>query len=202
MAENYEIRNVKYNGSFVDWQKCPQDKLPQYAFVGRSNVGKSSLINMLTERKKLAHTSKSPGKTQTINFFTINEEWHLVDLPGYGYAKVAQSQRGKWRKMVFDYLQKSPALVSAFVLVDSRIPPQKIDIDFMLELGKKEVPFGIIYTKTDKLKLHKLNKNIKTIQDEILKHWEYMPEEFISSSVTAEGREEIIHYIDQLNRGL
>lgn len=202
MTEDYNLSKVNFRGSYTDWEMCPDDGLPQYAFVGRSNVGKSSLINMLTNRKNLAHTSKTPGKTQTINFFTIEDQWHLVDLPGYGYAKISRKMREVWQKMVFDYLKKSPTLSCIFVLVDCRIPPQESDLEFMKQLGEFNLPFAIIYTKTDKLKLNKLNKHIQAIQDEFLKNWEEMPDEFISSSVTAEGREEILDFIYLLNNSL
>lgn len=202
MSEDYRMQNVKFVGSFIDWEKCPQDTLPQYTFVGRSNVGKSSLINMLTGRKNLAHTSKTPGKTQTINFFQIDDEWHLVDLPGYGYAKISRVMREKWQKMVFDYLENTSTLVCTFVLVDSRIPPQEIDINFMKQLGDKDIPFAIIYTKADKLKTKQLNENIKKIRDEVLKYWEEMPDEFISSSESGRGRGEILDFIYQLNDSL
>ncbi len=202
MSEKIILDNVNYIASYVDWKQCPTDGLPQYAFVGRSNVGKSSLINMLTGRKKIAHTSKSPGKTRAINFFTVNDEWYIVDLPGYGYAKTSRKIRQKWQNMVLDYLELSQSLVCTFVLVDSRIPPQEKDINFMKHLAERNVPFAIIYTKTDKLKLKKLNENIRRIQDEFLKYWEFMPEEFISSSVSGEGREKILRFIHDLNKKL
>lgn len=202
MAETFKIHNVQYKASYVDWRKCPEDEMPQYAFVGRSNVGKSSLINMLTNHKKIAHVSKTPGKTQVINFFTIDDDWYLVDLPGYGYAKSSRKTRHKWHKMVLEYLKNSKNLICTFVLIDSRIPPQQKDMDFMKELGKRGVPFVIIYTKADKLKLNKLNQNLQKIQDEILKSWEVLPDQFISSSVSTEGREEILQFIGDLNNNL
>ena len=163
------ITSAEFVISNQDVKKCPSTGLPEYAFIGRSNVGKSSLINMLTGRKKLAKTSSTPGKTQLINHFLIDEQWYLVDLPGYGYAKVSKKERSKWEKFIQDYLLNRENLVCVFVLLDSRIEAQKIDLEFMEWCGEKGVPFAMVFTKTDKLPSHKLNKNLKAYQQTMLK---------------------------------
>lgn len=181
------------------WKECPKPTLPEYAFIGRSNVGKSSLINMLCNNKGLAKTSSTPGKTQLINHFLINENWFLCDLPGYGYAKVSKMDREKWGKMIKQYLHNRENLMNTFVLLDSRIKPMQIDIDFMLELGENEIPFSIIFTKSDKLKVNELAKNIAVYKKEILMHWEELPPYFITSSEKKKGKEEVLEYIDEIN---
>ena len=193
-----EITSVEYRGSFPNVLKCPRDTRPEFAFIGRSNVGKSSLINMLGARKDIAHTSKKPGKTQMINYFLVNHQWHLVDLPGYGYAKISKTTRKKWERMIQDYLLKRPNLVCAFILIDANVPPQKIDIDFINWFGEMHLPFVIAYTKTDRLKPDDLPKNIERIQTAILEHWESLPQQFITSSNDRKGRQEILEFIDQL----
>ncbi|MFD1096763.1 ribosome biogenesis GTP-binding protein YihA/YsxC [Salegentibacter chungangensis] len=182
--------------------KCPDSKLPEYAFIGRSNVGKSSLINMLTGRKTLAKTSAKPGKTQLINHFLINNNWHLVDLPGYGYAKVSKSTKRTFQKFITAYFEKRKQLICAFVLIDSRHKPQKIDMEFMQWMGEHEIPFCIIFTKADKLKPKALEQNINNYQQEMLEYWAEMPEFFISSANTGMGQEEILDYIDNINESL
>lgn len=196
-----EINSAEFVISQTDWQKCPEPKIPEYAFIGRSNVGKSSLINMLTQRNKLAKISSTPGKTQTINHFIINNEWYLVDLPGYGYARVSKKDRNKFMGMSYNYLQHRPNLEAVFVLVDSRHDPQKIDLEFMQWLGKKQIPFAIIFTKSDKLGSSTLHKNLLKYKKKLLQTWEYLPELFVSSSETGLGKQEILGLISQVNQG-
>lgn len=193
------IKTADFVMSNSDVAKCPKDILPEYAFIGRSNVGKSSLINMLTNHKNLAKTSGRPGKTQLINHFLINKNWFLVDLPGYGYARVSKSAKKKFQKFITDYFEKRQQLVNAFVLVDIRHEPQKIDLEFMEYLGKKEIPFSIIFTKADKLKPKAIERNIVAYTAELLKTWEETPIHFITSSASAIGREEVLEHIDKTN---
>lgn len=194
-----KISSAEFIMSNSDVAKCPKDKLPEYAFIGRSNVGKSSLINMLTNRKSLAKTSGRPGKTQLINHFIINKNWFLVDLPGYGYAKVSKSSKKVFQKFITAYFSKRPQLVCAFVLVDSRHEPQKIDLEFMQWLGENQVPFSIIFTKADKLTKTKLPIQINNYIDEMLKYWEEMPNYFITSSSSGLGQEDVLNYIQDIN---
>lgn len=196
-----EIIHAEYVGSFSNYQQCPKVRFPEYAFIGRSNVGKSSLINMLTGRNKLAKTSGRPGKTQTINYFLINQGWHLVDLPGYGWAKVSKSARQSWSKMIRDYLLYREQLLSLFILVDSRLPPQKIDMEFIQWVGEHQIPFCIVFTKGDKQSVNKTQQAIAAFRKEMLKTWEAMPPVFVTSSVDRNGREEILHYINEINKG-
>ena len=195
-----KISSAEFVMSNSDVAKCPKDKLPEYAFIGRSNVGKSSLINMLTNRKSLAKTSGKPGKTQLINHFVINKNWFLVDLPGYGYAKVSKSAKKTFQKFITSYFAKRNQLVSAFVLVDSRHEPQKIDLEFMQWLGENQVPFCIIFTKADKLPKTKLPEQINNYINEMLKYWEQMPTYFITSSSSGLGKDDLLNYIDQINQ--
>lgn len=181
------------------WTDCPEPNLPEYAFIGRSNVGKSSLINMLAERKDLAKTSGTPGKTQLINMFLMQESWYLADLPGYGYAKVSKVKRGQFEKMITNYLSQRPNLVNTFVLIDCRIPPQKIDLEFMEWLGKNQVPFSMVFTKIDKISSAALQKGLLNYKKEMLKTWEAMPQIFISSATGRIGRTELLNYIGSLN---
>lgn len=190
-----KINSAVYLQSVVDWRKCPQSELPEFAFIGRSNVGKSSLINMLTHNKSLAKTSSKPGKTQTINHFIINGNWYLVDLPGYGYASISKAMREKWSKMIDDYLVLRPNLQLVFVLIDSRLDPQKIDVEFINGLGEKGVPFSIIFTKADKVSKSKVLRNIEAFRRKLLETWEELPPHFTSSAETGAGREEICEYI-------
>ena len=194
-----KITKAEFVISNTDVRKAPQEPLPEYAFIGRSNVGKSSLINMLTNQKKLAKTSGTPGKTQLINHFKINDNWFLVDLPGYGYARTSKSSRKKFQKLITDYFEKRRNLVNAFVLVDVRHEPQKIDMEFMRWLGEHQIPFSIVFTKSDKLSSNELGKNLKKYKLKFLKEWEKMPESFITSAVSKLGKDEIINYIDRLN---
>jgi GTP-binding protein len=191
------IKTAEYLMSNINYKKCPNNNVDEFAFIGRSNVGKSSLINMLTNNKSLAKISSSPGKTQKINHFLINKSWYLVDLPGYGFAKVSKVMRDKFSKMINDYVLHRPNLVSLFVLIDSRIPPQKIDIDYINWLGTNSIPFCIIFTKTDKLSTKVLNDNLKIYKEELLKTWETLPEIFLSSSEKGIGKDEILSYIEK-----
>lgn len=194
-----KISSAEFVISNSDVRKCPKDQLPEYSFIGRSNVGKSSLINMLTDRKSLAKTSGRPGKTQLINHFLINKKWFLVDLPGYGYAKVSKSTKKVFQKFITAYFAKRTQLVNAFVLVDSRHEPQKIDLEFMQWLGENQVPFSIIFTKCDKLSKNKLPLQIELYISEMLKYWEEMPKYFLTSSSSSLGKEELLTYIAQIN---
>jgi len=195
-----KIKKAEFVISNTDVRKCPKADMPEYAFVGRSNVGKSSLINMLLERKKLAKTSQSPGKTLLINHFLINKEWYLVDLPGYGYAKVSKSKREEIANIINKYVNNRSNLYCLFVLIDIRHSPQKIDLEFMEWLGQNKVPFTIIFTKADKLKKTKLEDSIENYKTSLLKSWEEIPEYFVSSSTSKAGREEILEYIEKLNK--
>jgi GTP-binding protein len=194
-----KIKSAEFVVSNTRVDKCPDSKLPEYAFIGRSNVGKSSLINMLTDRKTLAKTSAKPGKTQLINHFLINKDWHLVDLPGYGYAKVSKSTKRTFQKFITAYFDKRKQMICAFVLIDSRHEPQPIDMEFMQWLGEHQVPFCIIFTKADKLKPKMLEKNINHYQDKMLEIWEEMPEFFVSSASSKLGQDEILDYIEAIN---
>lgn len=193
------IKSAVFLQSVTDWRKCPTANLPEYAFIGRSNVGKSSLINMLVNNKKLAKTSSKPGKTQTINHFLINKNWYLVDLPGYGYASISKSMREKWQKMISDYLVKRENLQVIFVLIDSRLEPQKIDLEFISNLGAAGIPFALIFTKTDKISTSKVQSNVQKFYNKLAEEWEEMPYRMLSSSETGKGREDILNYIEQIN---
>ena len=190
-----QIKKAIFKQSASSIFGCPKPTLQEYAFIGRSNVGKSSLINMLCNNNKLAKTSATPGKTQLINHFLINDAWYLVDLPGYGFAKTSKSSRAKFETIIYDYCKKRETLVCLFVLIDSRLPLQKIDLEFMLWCGENEIPFSIIYTKADKNSKAELARNIKNIEKEILKAWEELPNSFISSAEKAMGREEILDFV-------
>lgn len=194
------IKSAEYLQSEADWRKCPPPNLPEYAFIGRSNVGKSSLINMLTNNKSLAKTSSKPGKTQTINHFLINKNWYLVDLPGYGFAKTSKTNREKWQKMISDYLLFRENLQLVFVLVDARIEPQRIDIDFMNNLGESGIPFSIIFTKTDKISSGKTMSNVQKMKNVLSETWEELPIMMKSSAVSTAGKEEILNFIEEINQ--
>ena len=196
------IKSAKFVISNTDVRKCPEGNLPEYAFIGRSNVGKSSLINMLTNHKGLAMTSATPGKTLLINHFLINEEWYLVDLPGYGFAQRGMAQRDQLRHIIENYILEREQLVCLFVLIDCRHPAQKIDLEFMEWLGENEVPFTIIFTKTDKIGRVRLKENIKAYQEAMLGTWEELPPMLCSSSENKEGREEILDFIEEINKSL
>jgi len=195
-----EIKEAQFVMSNTDVEKCPVPDRPEYAFIGRSNVGKSSLINMLTNKKSLAKTSGKPGKTRLLNHFLIDKEWYLVDLPGYGYAKVPKAERLKWEKMLRNYILKRENLYCLFVLIDSRHPAQKADLDFMEWLGVSEVPFNIIFTKTDKLKPEELEANLNAYEQKMFETWETMPGYFISSTTTGAGKDDILAFIDEVNK--
>ncbi|MCF6167387.1 ribosome biogenesis GTP-binding protein YihA/YsxC [Lutibacter sp.] len=198
-----KIKSADFIISNTDVSKCPKEQLPEYAFIGRSNVGKSSLINMLTGRNKLAKTSGRPGKTQLINHFKINNNWFLVDLPGYGYAKVSKSIKRTFQSFIKNYFLQREQLICTFVLIDSRLEPQKIDLEFMEFLGEKEIPFVIVFTKSDKLKLNELNKNIQFYKKKMTSTvWEEMPPYFITSATNSTGKDEVLNYIDEINKQL
>ncbi|GIR11599.1 MAG: putative GTP-binding protein EngB [Cryomorphaceae bacterium] len=194
-----KIKSAEFVISNTDIDKCPNERIPEYAFIGRSNVGKSSLINMLTGHKSLAKTSGKPGKTKLINHFKINDNWFLVDLPGYGYAKVSKKNRSIFAKFIYEYLEKRENLICTFVLVDSRHEPQKIDMLFMEWLGQNQIPFVIIFTKMDKLSSSQLNKNLTKYKTEMLKSWEDIPQTFRSSALSGLGKSEILKFIEQTN---
>ena len=197
-----KINSAEFVISNNDIEKCPKERIPEYAFIGRSNVGKSSLINMLTSRKSLAKTSGKPGKTQLINHFKINDHWFLVDLPGYGYAKVSKKDRSIFAKFIYDYLEKRENLICTFVLVDSRHEPQKIDLSFMEWLGQKGIPFVIVFTKMDKLSSSQLNKNLSKYKTKMLETWEELPQSFMSSAESKLGKMEILKFIDTTNESV
>ncbi|MCG2432032.1 ribosome biogenesis GTP-binding protein YihA/YsxC [Aequorivita xiaoshiensis] len=196
------IKSAEFVMSNSDVDKCPKDRLPEYAFIGRSNVGKSSLINMLMLRKNLAKTSGRPGKTQLINHFLVNKNWYLVDLPGYGYARVSKSSKKTFQKFITDYFSKREQMILAFVLVDCRHEPQPIDLEFMTWLGENGIPFNIIFTKADKLKPMALERNLKIYTDKMLETWVEMPKYFVTSASNSAGRDELLHYIDELNSNI
>jgi GTP-binding protein len=193
-----EIIYSDYIASYNREEQCPKGEVAEIAFIGRSNVGKSSLINMLCNKKELAKVSKEPGKTQMMNFFIINNTWHLVDLPGYGYAKISQKTRASWVKMINYYLLNRAQLRLAFVLIDARHPLQKIDLDFINWMGSNQIPMAIVYTKVDKLKQSELKPNIARIQDELAKYWDNLPTQFISSAEKSTGKEEILDFIAEI----
>jgi GTP-binding protein len=194
-----KINKAQFVISNTDINLCPKDGLPEYAFIGRSNVGKSSLINMITGRNKLAKTSGRPGKTQLINHFIINDEWYLVDLPGYGYAKASKTSRAKWEKFISEYLTKRKELLNVFVLLDSRLEPQQIDMEFMNWCGEKQIPFSMVFTKIDKLSSTSLQKNLAKYKKEMLKYWEELPPVFTTSATSKFGQEKLLNYIENIN---
>lgn len=209
------IKKAEYIISSPDYTKCPRPDRPEYAFIGRSNVGKSSLINMICDNHKLAKTSGSPGKTQLINHFDIISiassekenpskkqhelKWYLVDLPGYGYAKVSQNNRRRWEQMIENYLRKRENLVTVFVLIDSRHSPQKVDLDFLAQLGKWEIPFCLVFTKADKETQKEVSKNVKDFLTAMKKTWQFLPQHFITSAVKKLGREKLFSFIEECN---
>jgi GTP-binding protein len=194
-----EIKSAEFVMSNSDVAKCPKNLMPEYAFIGRSNVGKSSLINMLTNRKSLAKTSGRPGKTQLINHFLINKNWYLVDLPGYGYARVSKSAKKTFQKFITQYFSLREQLVSAFVLVDIRHDAQPIDLEFMTWLGENGIPFSIIFTKADKLKPNAITRKVEAYEAKLLETWEDMPNYFITSSSKDIGKEDVLNYIGNIN---
>ena len=196
-----KITSAEYLISSPDFTKAPKPDKPEFAFIGRSNVGKSSLINMLADNHKLAKTSSSPGKTQMINHFIINGDWYLVDLPGYGFAKVSINARNRWEQMIENYLRKRENLVNVFVLVDARHPPQKIDIDFINRLGKWEVPFSIVFTKSDKETQKTVSQNVKLFMDKLREGWQFLPEHFVTSAAKKTGKEKLLSSIERAIAG-
>ncbi|WP_396151781.1 ribosome biogenesis GTP-binding protein YihA/YsxC [Flavobacterium sp.] len=196
-----KITSAEFVISNSEVSKCPKDPLPEYAFIGRSNVGKSSLINMLTNHKSLAKTSSKPGKTQLINHFKINNNWFLVDLPGYGYAKVSKKSKETFQQFVTDYFEKREQLVCAFVLIDIRLEAQKIDLEFLTYLGVTEVPFCIIFTKADKIGKTRIDSHVAAYRKQVLASgWEEMPQHFITSATESTGKEELLSFIDEINQ--
>lgn len=193
------VRKAAFLQSNTKIDKLPTANKPEYAFIGRSNVGKSSLINMLTNKRQLAKTSSTPGKTITINHFIINDEWYLVDLPGYGFAQRSKKDRESWKVMLDDYIKNRKNLVCMFVLVDSRIEPQKIDLEFISHLGELQMPFSIIFTKVDKIKDSELQHNLQVYKERLAEEWEELPNIFITSSEKEIGKDEVLNYIENLN---
>lgn len=194
------IKSTRFTGSYTDYKKCPETSAPEYGFIGRSNVGKSSLINMLVNNKNLAKTSGKPGKTRTINHFFINDAWYLVDLPGYGYAGVSKEERKKWETFIHDYILNRENLMCLFVLIDARHDPQKNDLEFIKWLGISQIPFVLVFTKADKVSGSKLKKNIQAFKNQMLKDWEETPPVFVTSAVKNEGRDAVLDYIEAVNR--
>lgn len=197
-----EIKSAEFVISNTNVKKCPTGDLPEYAFIGRSNVGKSSLINMLTGKKGLAMTSQKPGKTLLINHFLINGQWYLVDLPGYGFAQRGKEGRENIQRIIEDYILEREQLTNLFVLIDCRHEPQKIDLEFMEWLGENEIPFSLIFTKIDKIRKGRLQENLKVYQTKLLESWEELPPILLSSSEKKEGRDKILNYIDEINKSL
>jgi len=192
------INSARYTGSYVKTEDCPSENFAEFAFIGRSNVGKSSLINMLCNRRDLVKVSHSPGKTRAINFFLINDQLYFVDLPGYGFAKVSQQQRTQFEKMIFSYLTLRKQLQCVFVLIDSRLTPQKADLGFINQLGESEVPFILLFTKTDKQSRSLTSKHISLFEKEMKRHWETLPEIFVTSAITKQGRNELLNFIERI----
>jgi GTP-binding protein len=194
-----QIKKAEFVISSTSIKGCPTEELPEYAFLGRSNVGKSSFINMLTGRKKLAKTSGTPGKTQLINHFIIDDRWYLVDLPGFGFAKASKVNREKWRKMINSYLLKRKSLVCSFFLIDSRLEPQAVDVEFINFLGKNKLPFVLLFTKTDKIKQNQLRKNVESYKQFLSSSWEELPIMILTSSKTSLGKENVLDFIEENN---
>lgn len=192
-----KITSAAFITSSTDWRKCPETHKPEFAFIGRSNVGKSSLINMLVDRKKLAKTSSTPGKTQTVNHFLVNDQWYLVDLPGYGYASASRSARFEWGKMIEHYLKNRKNLFCTFILLDARLEPQAIDLDFITWMGQHHLPLVILLTKSDKLKQQELAKSKKTIETKLLEQWEELPPIFVTSAEKKSGRDKVLDFISE-----
>ena len=202
-----KIKSAKYLISSPDFKQAPTPDRPEYAFIGRSNVGKSSLINMICDNQKLAKTSSAPGKTQLINHFEVissseehEQKWYLVDLPGYGFAKVSQSSRRRWEQMIENYLRKRENLTNVFVLIDSRHDPQRIDLNFINQLGKWEIPFALVFTKSDKENQKTVSKNVKAFLDAMRKEWQFLPQHFVTSAVKKLGRDKILKAIEEMNQ--
>lgn len=187
-------------GSYTELSKCPKPHMPEYAFIGRSNVGKSSLINMLLNHKGMAKTSSRPGKTQTLNYFLVNKTWHIVDLPGIGFAKINKQVKEKWVEMIYRYIDKRESLMNVFYLVDSRLEPQKIDLEFINHLGTKRIPFVIVFTKADKISSSELQRNVSKFKKALSEMWDELPQMFYTSADERKGREEIIEWIEETNK--
>jgi len=196
------ITSASFVKSSTQESDCPDGSMPEYAFIGRSNVGKSSLINMLTNRKKLAKTSSTPGKTQLINHFIIDDSWYLVDLPGYGWARTSKSNKADWKRMINTYLKTRQNLVNVFVLIDLRHEPQKIDLEFIMWMGEEGIPFSIVFTKADKLGKTQVQSNFAAYKKTLQKTWEELPQTFVTSSEDKVGKEEILEFIDSLNKSI
>lgn len=197
-----EIKKAEYITSYVDWRKCPDTKVPEYAFIGRSNVGKSSLINMLTGRKGLAKTSAKPGKTLLINYFNIDDRWNIVDLPGYGYARIGKSGLEKLNRMINGYILGREQLTCLMLLIDSRLEPQRIDLEFMEMLGENGIPFAIVFTKLDKLSNRQWQQHLAVYKAKLAEQWEELPPIFMTSAEKGTGREEVLDFIGETNRSL
>ena len=195
-----DIRKAEYVISNTDWRKCPDTRRPEYAFIGRSNVGKSSLINMLTQHKGLAKTSSKPGKTLLINHFNINDEWYIVDLPGYGYARIGKTGLEKLDRLIKGYILGRQQLTCLMLLIDSRLEPQKIDLDFMTMLAENGIPFAIVFTKTDKLSQRQWDMNLKAYKERLLQDWEELPPIFATSAEKGTGRDDVLGYIESVNK--
>jgi GTP-binding protein len=193
------IRSSIYIISSPDHTQCPKPDKPEYAFIGRSNVGKSSLINMLTGNARLAKTSNTPGKTKLLNHFLIDDRWYIVDLPGYGFAKVSLAERKRWEKMIEDYLRKRESLVNVFILIDSRHTPQKLDLEFVDQLGKWKVPFCLVFTKADKENQRTVSMNVKAFLAKMRETWQFLPQHFVTSAVKKMGRDKILQLIEEMN---
>ena len=194
------IHSAVYVISSPDYTQCPKPDRPEYAFIGRSNVGKSSLINMLVNNDRLAKTSGTPGKTQLINHFNIDNKWYIVDLPGYGFAKVSLASRKKWEKMIEDYLRKRENLVTVFILIDSRHSPQKNDLEFVNRLGEWQIPFCLVFTKADKENQRTVSKNVKDFLDKMRTTWQFLPQHFVTSTIKKMGRDKILSLIEEMNK--
>lgn len=194
-----KIRTAEFVISNTEVNKCPAPTIAEYAFIGRSNVGKSSLLNMITQQSKLAKTSGRPGKTQLINHFLINDEWYLVDLPGYGFAKTSKTNRRNWKIFIEEYLLTRKNLLNTFILIDSRLEPQKNDLEFMEWCSEHQIAFSMVFTKVDKLSKNELKKNLSFYKSELLKSWEELPPTFVTSSTTGLGRDEILNYVEEIN---
>ena len=193
------ISKASFVSSYDNYLKCPSKDMPEYAFIGRSNVGKSSLINLITNNNKLAKISSTPGKTQTINFFEINDSWNLVDLPGYGWARISKTEKSKWDLMNMEYMLYREQLQNVFILIDSRLEPQAIDIEFIQWVGEQEIPFSLVFTKADKQTKNKTGTTIAQFTKELYKTWAELPPIFVTSAVSGEGKDEILGYIDEIN---